>query len=194
MGYRLCVYGPVYVPHLVQRALVVLQHILILLLKHLDLLWREFLLRMVLLAHVRIHTRGPRILHGRRRRRGRGLAVRSALPKVSPRFRKHTPALLDLAHNPLLHHCCLEAATLLQSAPQVPQHTLAVRADSVSPRLVLLLLNRLGGPAAAVAARSPRPNRAQAYSCVPLARERGLCVLPQLLGVGEVADAGVELA
>lgn len=68
-----------------------------------------------------------------------------------------------------------------------------MRADSIGARLVLFLLVRLRG-SRTIAARCPCPDGAQPEPRVPLARERSLGVLPQLLGVGEVADAGVELA
>lgn len=66
-----------------------------------------------------------------------------------------------------------------------------MRADGVGPRLVLLLLVRL---CVSSAARGPGPERAQAQPGIFLACECRLGVLPQLLGVGQVADAGVELA
>ena len=69
-----------------------------------------------------------------------------------------------------------------------------MRADGVSTCLVLLLLIRLGGRANSSTARRPRPDGPQAQPRILLPCERSLSVLPQLLGVGQVADAGVELA
>jgi hypothetical protein len=108
-------------------------------------------------------------------------------------LRQHAPILLNFPHDPLLHHGSLDAPARLQPLPQEPQHALAVHADRARTSLLVLLLGRLRGSRAA-ASCCPRPERAEAEPGIFLPREGGFGALPELLGVGEVADAGVELA
>lgn len=173
-----------HIPHFVQLVLVLLEHVLVLLRKQLQLLGVQLLLNHC----VRLvgPVRGLVAVVGRV---GSCAVAHCAGPR-RPRLVQHALALLHLAREAYLHHVALEAPALLELLLQRPDDALAVRLDRVCLGLFNLLLwalcrNRPAG--------CPAPQRAQSLLCPPSQRQLALGCLPCLLGDAQPLDGIVEL-
>jgi hypothetical protein len=169
--------------------LVVLEHILVLLRKQLELLLVELLLRCGGISLLILRRAAPIInlcalgpVHA---------AKVSSSRHGASSLVQHALALLHLPREPNLHHGALEAPAFLQCPLQVPYYALSVRLDGVDLGLLRFLVGTLRCDGTACC---PPSQSAQTPLCTLFVRNGALRLLPHLLSILQSCDGKVEVA